>query len=114
MAFENPLAELAFPFVERQIPVGGLAHLHRFAGEGRARVDEVGDIERRAACLTLVAVGIFIVAARASTDYITVGKKFAGLLVVGLERSLDGELSLVVEVAEEFRSSFMMEFRCGA
>ena len=105
MVFENPLAELVLPAVERQIPVGGLAHRHGGVGQGRTRVDEVGGVERRATGLALVAVGVLVAAARTGAGHIAVGEKFAGRLVVGLERGLDGELPLVEQTGEELRGS---------
>ncbi len=94
--------------------MGCLAHLDGFAGEGRAGIDEVGHIERRTAGLTLVAVGIFIVAAGACADNITVGKEFAGFFIVRLESCLDRELAFIIEVTEEFRGSLVVKFGCGA
>ena len=113
MAVEYPVAEFFLPFVERQIPVGSFAHFHRFAGESRARIDKVGDVQRRAAGLTLVAVGVFIAAAWACAGHVAVGKEFLGLFVVWLKGCLDSEFTLVVKVTEEFGSCLVMEFGGG-
>lgn len=114
MAFENPLAEFGLPFVEGEIPVGCLAHLDRFAGEGRAGIDEVGHVERRTTGLALVAVGVLVVAAGAGADHVAVGEELTRLFVVGLEGCLHGKLALVVETAEKFRRCLVVELGSGA
>ena len=114
MAFENPLAERGLPLVEGEIPVACGTELGFGAGDCAARIDEVGSVERRAAHLALVAVGLGVVAVGALAGDVAVGEELPGLGVVELLGSLFYELTLVVEMAEEFRRGGVVYWGSGA
>ena len=96
VVFENPFAQPAFVFVEREIPVFGFFH-HRFAAADSAfRVDKVCRRERSSAFLALVAIGTFRVAVRTFAGDITVGKECFCFFVVILLGSLFDKFSLVI------------------
>ena len=101
MLLEDPFAQAGLPFVEGQIPVAGLLEYRRIACDGRFRIYEVGGVERRAALLALVAVGVLVAAMGACAGHIAVGQKLVGLRIVELLRLLLDELTLLVEAAEE-------------
>lgn len=82
MLFEYPLAQTRFPLVEGEIPVAGLAQHRSIAGDGRARIYEIGGVERCAALFALVAVGVFVATVRASAGDVSVGEELSGLLVI--------------------------------
>ena len=81
----------------------GAVRLHQFVGR-----------KRRTALLALVAIGAFVAALGARADDIAVGKERLRLLVVILHRGPFDELALVVELAEEGRSSLGMRRGRGA
>lgn len=60
------------------------------------RVDQVGGVERCAACLALVAVGFGVVAMRTFAGDIAVGEELAGFRVVELHRFFLDELAVLV------------------
>ncbi len=93
--------QLLLPAVEGQVPVGGFAHHGHGTGDGRARVDEVGGVERRSAFLALVAVSALGAAVGAGARHVAVCQELPGLLVVELLGSLLHKLAVVVKFAEE-------------
>ncbi len=76
-------------------------------------IDKVGGIERRAACLTLVAVGTVTAAMGACAYHIAVSEKLTGLLVVGLHGCFLHKFPLVIEVAEKLARSVTVYVGCG-
>jgi hypothetical protein len=89
----------------------GLFEHGHVAGDCRARVDEVGGIERRAARLALVAIGVLVAAMRAGARDVAVGKKLVGMLIVILLARLLDKFALVVELLEKLacRGSCILE-----
>ena len=66
------------------------------AGDCRVRVDEVGGIERCAACFALVAISMVAATVRACAYDISVGEKLIGFLVVVLHRGFFDKFALVI------------------
>ena len=111
---ENPFAQPGLVLVEGEVPMLGLLHHGRIAAEGRLGVDEVRGIERGAASLTLVAVGMFVAAVRAGACDIAVGEELVGFLVVVLHGGLLNKLALFVELLEVGGSRLVMLGAGGA
>ena len=78
------------------------------------RLDKVGRVERSAASLALVAVGMVASAVRACAYDISVGEELVSLFVVVLHRRLLDKLTLVVEFAEEVACHLRMYFARGS
>ena len=85
----------------------GLTHDRNLAGYGTPGIDKIRSVERRSACLALIAVCPGVVAVRAFAGHVTVGEELSGLFVIELHRGLLDKLILVVQTGEKFR-------RCGA
>ena len=54
---------------------------------------------------------MFVAAFGACARHIAVGQKFAGLLVIWLERSLDGKFAFVIETAEKLAGCGVVKLR---
>ena len=94
--------------VERQVPVFGFAQ-HRFRpAHGRARVNQFGRRERRAALFALVAISAFGMAVGAFAGDVAVGKEGLGFFVVILHAGLFDEFSFIIQFAEEVGSRVVM------
>ena len=94
--FQNPLAQPAFVFVERKIPVLGLLHDRLAAADGAFGVDQVGGRQGSSAFLALVAISAFRMAVRTFSGDIAVGKERFRFFVVILFGSFFDKLSFVV------------------
>ena len=84
------------------------------AAECRLGVDEVGGVERGAAGLALVAIGVFVAAMWAGAGDVAVGEELMGFLIVVLHRSLLDKLACFIELVEIFGSGFVVFFAAGA
>ena len=113
MFLQDPLLQPLLVFVERQIPVLGLAHHGFGSADGGVRVDEFHRREIAAALLALVAVGVGVAAVGALAHDVSVGKELVGFLVVILFRFLLDEFAIVVKFAEEVGGKFVVYFGGG-
>ena len=64
--------------------------------DGGFRIDEVGGVEARSACLALVAVGVFVAAVGACAGHVAVGEELLCLFVVKLHRGFLDEFTFIV------------------
>ena len=96
MPLQNPFAEEPLIFVERQIPVLGLSQYGCAAAYCRFGINQIGSVQRSAACLALVAVCMLVLAVGACTRYITVGKELSRFSVVILFGGLFDKYPFVV------------------
>ena len=112
--FQYPLLEPLLILVQGQIPVLGLAQHGLRTADGGLGIDKLGGREVASALLALVAVGTLVVAVRALAGDVAVGQELVGLLVVVLFGGFLGELSLVVELAEEVGCKLVVGVAGGA
>ena len=94
--------------VKRQIPMLRLLEDGSSARYGTVWVDEVRRIEGRATALTLVSIGVVILAPRTCTYYIAVGEELPSLGVVVLLRLLLCKGTLIIKCTEEGRGVLPM------
>ena len=100
MTFENPLTEPRLVLVEGQKPVFCLFQHGFGTAEHGCGIDKVGGVERCAASLALVAVGVVVAAVRTGAHDVAVGKELLSLFVVVLHRHFFHKTAFFVEVAE--------------
>ena len=110
MVFQNPLAQPAFVLVKRQIPMLCFTHYRLTSADGTFRINQVCGAETCTALLALVAIGTFCMAVGTFACNIAVGKESFGFLVVILHTGFLDEVTFVIQLAEEFRSSVMVSF----
>ena len=108
MLFQNPLAQERLPLVERQIPVLCLPQNRLISRNGRFGINQVGCIQRCAASLALVAIGMFVATVRTSPGNIPVCEELVSLLVVILHRGFLDKFTFIVQLPKEIGSHFTM------
>ena len=108
MLFQNPLAQERLPLVERQIPVLCLPQNRLISRNGRFGINQIGRIQRCAASLALVAIGMFVATVRTSPGNIPVCEELVSLLVVILHRGFLDKFAFIVQLPKEIGSHFTM------
>ena len=114
MSLQNPLFQPLLIIVQGQIPVFGFLEHRLRTADGTCGVDEFGGVEGRTAFLTLVAVGLGIVAVGTFSDDVAVGQELLGFLVIILLGGFLYQFAFFIHFLEEVGSHLAVGGRCGA